>query len=253
MAKSFDMGSLGIAMGPVVKRPNEKSYMLYSRPGVGKSTLAASAVEVPELGPVLFIDFEAGTTSLEGKYDESDPITIIRPESWDQANTVFAALLDEDHGYKTVVIDTIGKMMEYMDEIFAKQYTKNPYERWSRLAEESLGLIERLHKSHLNVIVLAHSDQEKDDLRGNISTYPYFLGRKTGKEAPKIFDVIGYLDLVDDDEHGTIRVLQTEGTAGITAKSRITTLPPYLGNPTFPKIYEHVKKHGKNTDNKESN
>lgn len=245
--KAFDLGSLGVPMGPVVKKPAEKSYLVYSRPGAGKSTLAASAAQVPDLGPVLLIDFEAGTTSLEGLYDETDPLTIIRPENWQQANDIFAALLDEEHGYKTVIIDTIGKMMQFMDTVYEKKFSANPFERWSALADTSLQLVEDLHKSHLNVIVLAHDESEKDDKRGSITTYPYFLGRKTGKEAPKIFDVIGYLYVEEDDDQddGILRVLQTVGTGGVTAKSRITTLPHYLGQPDFKKIYGYAQEHGK--------
>lgn len=243
-------------MGPVKKKPNEKSWLIYGPPGSGKTRLAASAVEVKELGPVLHIDFEAGTSSIENLYNEDDPLTIVRPGDWDDANAVFAALLDEDHGYQTVIIDTVGKMMEFLEPVLARKYADDGFAKWRVLAEKTLGIIEDLHKTHLNVIVLGHSDSEKDELRGGINTMPYFLGKKTGKDAPKIFDVIAYL-YVEDTEDGPMRVLQTEGTKGTIAKDRTDTIPAYLGNPTYTKIYNYVASgvtgKGETTTNEENN
>lgn len=236
----FDLGSLGVPMGPVVSKPDNKSWLIYGPPGAGKTRLAASCSEVEALSPVLVVDFEAGSSSIENIYN-GDTIDVIRPSNWEEAKAVLEALLNEDHGYKTLVLDTVGKMMDFMEKELDKKASKNKYEKWAALADNTLDFIDLLHRSGLNVIVLAHTESEKDELTGKITTAPYFLGRKTGKEGPKIFDIIGFLYVTKHPETDEpLRVLQTEGYDNIVAKDRTDTLPVQFGAPTMAKAYAYI-------------
>ena len=133
-------------------------------------------------------------------------------------------------------------MMEFMEVELDKRQSKNKFEKWASLAEDTLAWTELLHRSGYMVILLAHTEQEKDELTGKVTTSPYFLGRKTGREAPKIFDVIAYLYV---DRHpetdDPLRVLQTEGVDGIIAKDRTDTLPNFMGDPLMSKVYNRIK------------
>lgn len=240
MAGKFNLKDLGIPIGPPVTKANNKTFLIYGPPGAGKTRLAASASEVEDLSRVLLIDVEAGSASIENVY--KDNIDVIRPGDWTQLKDVLEALLNEDHGYQTVIVDTIGKMMEFMKPHQEKRAGNNAFEVWSLLADDTLRFTEMLHRTGMTVIMLAHSESEKDELTGKVTTMPYFLGRKTGKEGPKIFDVIAYLSVDKHPETGDpLRVLQTEGYEGITAKDRTDTIPVLLGDPTMSKIYEYIK------------
>lgn len=239
MAGKFNLKDLGIPIGPPVTKANNKTFLIYGDPGAGKTRLAASASAVKDLQRVLLIDVEAGSSSIENVY--KDNIDVIRPGDWDELKQVLEVLLNEDHGYQTVIVDTIGKMMEFMKPHQEKRAGNNKFEVWSLLADDTLRFTEMLHRTGMTVIMLAHTDSEKDELTGKVTTMPYFLGRKTGKEGPKIFDVIAYLYVDKDDEGEPLRVLQTEGYEGKVAKDRTDTIPVLLGDPTMSKIYEYIK------------
>src|SRR5690554_735949 len=238
MAKKFDIQTLGIPIGPPVTNANNKTSLFFGPPGAGKTRLAASAAQVEELRKVLLIDVEAGSASIENLYTEG--IDVIRPGDWDQLKSVLEFLLNEEHDYQTVIVDTIGKMMEFMLPHAEKKAGSNKFAVWGTLADDTLRFVEMLHRTGMTVIMLAHTDTDKDELTGKITTSPYFLGRKTGKEGPKIFDIIAYLYVDKDEEGEPIRVLQTEGYDGIIAKDRTDTLPVLLGNPDMKIGRAHV-------------
>lgn len=241
-APKFDFKALGVPVGPPQTPPNQKSMLIYGPPGSGKTRLAASASAVPDLSRVALLDLEAGSVSIETSPDvDTDNIDVFRPEDWAGTRSVLEALLNEEHDYQTVVIDTVGKMMEFMFPEKQKRNPRDGFALWRELAEDTIRFAELLHRSGMNVIILAHTDEEKNEKTGVVKVYPYFLGQKTGKEAPKIFDLIAYL-YVDEDEDGyPMRILQTEGIGDIVAKDRTDTLPVLLGQPTMEKMYGYIK------------
>lgn len=239
-SSAASLAELGIKVGVPKTDPTNKTFLIYGPSGCGKTRLAASASLVPELGRVLLVDVEAGSSSIENIYQAN--IDVARPADYDELKAVIEFVLNDDHEYGTVIIDTVGKMMEFMEVEQDKKKSNNKFEKWAALAEDTLRWTELLHRSGLTVILIAHTDSEKDESTGKITTSPYFLGRKTGKEAPKIFDVIAYMYV---DEHPTeagktIRVLQTEGIDGKIAKDRTDALPILMGNPLMSKIYNRI-------------
>ena len=52
------------------------SVCIYGGPGTGKTTLAASSVEVPDMQPVLHLNIENGTQSISGIYPDLEIIDI---------------------------------------------------------------------------------------------------------------------------------------------------------------------------------
>ena len=102
-------------------------------------------------------------------------------------------------------------------------------------------VVKALAKSNINVIVLAHAERDKDKLAQVIKVTPYFQGNKTGLELPKIFDIVGYLDIEGEGSDAT-RVLQLAPTTLITAGNRSEgRLPDYMENPTMTKIIKAIR------------
>src|SRR6516164_6984442 len=90
------------------------NMLVYGDPGVGKTRLAGSAVLVPEMCPVLLMDFEGGTLSLAGDMREID---VVRLTSWEKVDRLYGSLYDINP-YKTVVIDSLSELQKFsMSEI----------------------------------------------------------------------------------------------------------------------------------------
>jgi hypothetical protein len=78
--------------------------LIYSDPGVGKTTLAAQATDHDDMGPVLFLNVEGGLLSVDGEVDAMDV------DSVNELEAVFWELNKGEKGslgdIRTVVIDS---------------------------------------------------------------------------------------------------------------------------------------------------
>lgn len=90
------------------------TLLFYGLPGAGKTTLAASTVEVPELGPVLYLDFENSTAAVAAKYGDHPDLDVIQIRDWPTAVKVLHKVLYTPHQYKTVVVDPVKALMELL-------------------------------------------------------------------------------------------------------------------------------------------
>ena len=83
--------------------PSTVKMMIYGQAGMGKSTLALSAP-----APLL-LDFDNGVKRIN--ISHLDGIDTVQVSSWQDVQQV----LQEDlSAYKTIVVDTIGKMMDFI-------------------------------------------------------------------------------------------------------------------------------------------
>lgn len=139
-----------------VERPYR--VVLYGLDGVGKTTFAASAP-----API-FIGAEMGTAQM-------DVARFPQPTCWEDVLEAVRVLGSEDHGYETVVFDTLDWIeplafkavckREGVDTIADLGYGKG-YDVAADLWRSLLAYVERLQaKRGMNVIMLAHADLKK--------------------------------------------------------------------------------------------
>jgi hypothetical protein len=95
---------LPIERPTVMRRLN---IIIYGASGAGKTALAGSALECEATSPVLFIDVDSGTATLQGK-----EIDIVRPRSWKDIQKIYEFLLTENVYYKSVIIDSLSEMQK---------------------------------------------------------------------------------------------------------------------------------------------
>jgi GTPase SAR1 family protein len=102
----------------LLTKPNEltvkETYagLIYGQPGVGKTTLALSSVN-----PVC-IDVDRGMYRVERRYQ----VPSLQVESYQQVLELLNS--NELDGFNTIVIDTLGKMIDCMGEYVAKNNPK---------------------------------------------------------------------------------------------------------------------------------
>ena len=158
------------------------SLCIYGPPGVGKSTLAFGAKN-----PICF-DFD------DGAYRSAFRRDVIRIGEWGDV----ARVTEEDlAGYDTIVIDTVGRMLDMIALHLGKSDPKTvnrlgglSQQGWGALKSTFLAWSRRIRLMHKDVIFLAHDnitgkgseDKIKPDMQGG-----------SGAEVVKASDSIGYM------------------------------------------------------------
>src|SRR4051812_41658125 len=89
----------GLTIRRVVDRSPYINMLLYGNSGVGKTRLSGSAVEVPELSPVLFVDIEGGLLTLQSCFPQAE---YVRVTTWEQMQLVYDNLRRNPERFKTV-------------------------------------------------------------------------------------------------------------------------------------------------------
>lgn len=245
-----DVGGLRVAKA--VDQDPHMSILVYGDVGVGKTRLAGSADDVPELRPVLVIDAEGGTFTLRNTYPNCD---VIRVTSWDQLQTVFNELHAGVHDYRTVVIDSLTELQMMNMDLVMSRLKDRDEERWGKQQDgEVASMLEwqvnskqirkfiRLFRDlPVTTIFTALMKEDKHKLTGAVTKRPNLPG-KLAIGVAGMFDFVLYMYIGEDDE-GPKRLLLTEPTENVTAKDRSNTLPkPYMINPTMAELYKYAIK-----------
>lgn len=239
----FDLSSIGVETAEPTHPSNKTDMLLYGRHRVGKSTYAAQAAEVEGMYPVLWLAAEDGTGAFAGQYPKGR-IQVVKVRTWAEIQTLVEFFLDEEHPFKTLVVDTVGQVQEIIKrDYLAANKGKGDFEMWNKVNAGLVWLMDSVHSSEYNAIYIAHTEKVKDDVLATVLISPYFLGKKSAVDIPRIPDTIAYMAKPGDvDEDGKqIRVLQLTSTERIEAGSRYEhKLPPQMVNPSLAEYYKLI-------------
>lgn len=198
--------------------------LIYGQPGLGKSTLGLSTPF-----PVL-LDFDGGVKRVNGAFQ----CPTLQVENWDM---VIEALQEDLSPFKTIVIDTAGKMLDFMSAYIIKNDPKMG-QRDGSLSLKGYGVRKTMFINFLsqcsmmgkNLIFVAHEREEKDG--ENRIVRPEIGGSSAG-DLIKELDLVGYMQAIGSER--TISWTPTEkfyakNTCNLPAMQKIPIIIDASGN-----------------------
>jgi phage nucleotide-binding protein len=178
----------------LIKKPNELTQtkiklkgLIYGQPGIGKTSLALSAPKP------LLIDFDNGLRRVAKQY-QTDSVQI---ESYQ--NLLDILTKENISNYETIVIDTLGKMIDRIADWLA---VSNPKVKqadgqlsmkgWGNVKGEFQRLLKLLESKNKSAIFIAHEKEEKTG--DEVMKRPDVAG-SSGKDIVKELDFMGYMSM----------------------------------------------------------
>lgn len=177
----------------LIRKPSELSVqtkvkaLIYGQAGTGKSTLALSAPKP------LMLDFDGGVHRVN--YSHQSPTVQI--SSWEDCENVLKEDLSD---YESLIIDTGGKMLDYMAEYIIRKNSKLGRSNGALTLQgfgERKGMFRQFCKSTMlmkkHLIFVAHRDTQKinEDIR-----YVPLFGGSSYDDLVTDLDLVGYLEAV---------------------------------------------------------
>lgn len=153
--------------------------MVYGSAGIGKTTLALSSPKP------LLLDFDGGVKRVN--LSHLDGVDTVQVENWGEIHQ----LLDMDlNAYETIVVDTIGKMMDFI--IDYKCGKRQPrIQDWGAINQEFQWFTRAISSLGKHVVFIAHRDTRKEDDK---IIYIPSLREKNYNAIVTELDLLGYAE-----------------------------------------------------------
>ena len=138
----------------------------------------------------LLLDFDNGVKRVNMAHLEG--VDIVQVGSWQDVQQV---LLEDLTAYQTIVVDTIGKMMDFI--ISYKCGTRQPQIRdWGGINAEFSWMTRTLSSLNKNVVFVAHRDTRKE---GDDTVFIPALREKSYNSIVTELDLLGYLEMRNEN------------------------------------------------------
>ena len=167
--------------------------LIYGQPGIGKSTLALSAPS-----PVL-LDFDGGVNRVNGAFQ----CPTLQVNSWEEVVQAVDELRKGEVECQTIVIDTAGKMLDFMGDYIMRNDSKMR-QRDGSLSLKGYGARKVMFVNFLkdvslmgkNLVFVAHEKEDKD---GDIRFVRPEMGGSSLGDLIKELDLVGYMQAIGKD------------------------------------------------------
>lgn len=190
---------MALSLSNLVRRKSDKPprIVIYGVPGIGKTSLAA---EFPD---PIFIQTEEGAGTLELTTFADEPLT-----SFAQVDEAIELLLTGDHGFRTVVLDSL----DWLEPIVWAETCRG--NKWQSIEEPGFGkgyaiadvtwryLLTRLgmlrDQRGMTLILLAHEEVKTfaDPERDSYDRYRLRLHKRAAEMVVESADVVGFMNYV---------------------------------------------------------
>lgn len=235
----------------LIKKPEELPIKrtilggIYGQPSMGKSTLALS------MPRPLLLDTDGGLHRVQAEY-RTDSVPV---QSYDD---ILNVLKEDLSNYDTIVIDTLGKLVDFMCE---KASNENPkllqgdgtfsQKGWGVVKNYFKQLVKELDRLNKNLIFVAH---EKEERLGEEKYIRPDVSGSSGKDIIKELDFLGYMEAIGKKRSITFspsNKFYTKNSLGLDGYVEIpilshgdknTFLTDYILNPTIERRKNEFKK-----------
>jgi putative lipoic acid-binding regulatory protein len=241
----------GAAISKVGNKNPYLNILIYGDSGTGKTTLAGSADEVPEMRKCILVDMEGGTESLRRTYPNVDTV---RATDWKQMQAIYNDLHRGGHGYETVIVDSLTECQKFnmyniMVDLVNRKTDEDKYvdpdiasvREWGKNIEQMRKYVRAMRDLPMHTIFTALQVEKKDDKTGTVTVKPSLSG-KLADEVAAFLDIVVYYYVketpVDGGEPELSRLLLTRKTSRHIAKDRSGKLPMIVKQPTFSDLYK---------------
>ena len=116
----LDLSDLGLEISKPKAGLEQASILFYGDVGCGKTTLAASVAEIPELCPVLIVDLENSSASIAETYGDDPNVDVIQVRDWRRGEKLIEKLCTTTHKYKTVILDPVNSLGHLLQQHMRK-------------------------------------------------------------------------------------------------------------------------------------
>jgi|6_EtaG_2_1085325.scaffolds.fasta_scaffold00161_26 hypothetical protein len=173
---------------------SKETFLIYGPPKVGKSSLCA---QFPD---AIFIATEPGLRALD--------TFEVHPKDWEELLGYCTELAKAEHGYKTVVIDTLDNAYRMCSDYICKRNGNVDHptdiegmaKGWTLISNEILRVFRRLHQLGLGVILISHlKDQPKKTRTGlEYTVIAPSLSGGTTRQITAFADIIMLYDMATE-------------------------------------------------------
>jgi len=230
-----------------------KNWLIYSDPGIGKTTLMGTAPKS------LFLTVEAaGTESARALGSQSDELVV---PTWKEFGEAYLWLEAEGHlEYDWVLPDSITELEEICWtgklESSGREYVAQ-IQDYGIVDKKIKKMVDRFHRLPINVCWSAHmmglemEDEDGDDI---IKRLPKIGRPKNGAPLSHLVcgktTLNGLLIVVEDDDGDELRRLWVHGNEKFVAKDRHDTFNKYVDAPNIADMATAVDKRRSGTKKK---
>ncbi|WP_179998059.1 ATP-binding protein [Acinetobacter sp. YH12239] len=204
---------------------------LYADPGLGKTSIGFTGDKA------ISFDFDKGAH----RTGELRRGAVVQVQQWSDV----ANLTPQDLApYNTVVIDTVGAMLESIKTHLALNNTNK--QKDGSLKLKAQGLANNIFKQYVNTLIASGKDvvfiaHASEDQNGDQIVYRPDLGGKNRNELYRIADIMGYLTTVTTGEGKNARVISfkpcpthhAKNAGGLGGETGEVWVPDLKQNPTF--------------------
>lgn len=163
--------------------PSTVKMMIYGQAGMGKTTVALSAPKP------LLLDFDNGVKRVNSSH--LDGVDIVPVQNWGEIQTLLQQQQAELAPYATIVVDTIGKMMDFI--ITHVCGSRQPQIKdWGKVNQEFTWFTRALSALNKNIVFVAHRDTRKE---GEETVFIPSLREKSYNSIVTELDLLGYLEM----------------------------------------------------------
>lgn len=212
--------------------PSTVKMMIYGQAGMGKTTVALSAPKP------LLLDFDNGVKRVNMAHLEN--VDIVQVQTWNEIQQLLLQDYAELRPYQTIVVDTIGKMMDYIIA-YCCGNRQPQIKDWGKINQEFTWFTRALSALNKHIVFVAHRDTRKE---GEDTVFIPALREKSYNSIVTELDLLGYLEMKSERgiQTRTITFDPTsrndgKNTCNLPAVMQVPTILDASARPTAPNTF----------------